>query len=286
MEEDSSLLPENLRCNRTDGKQWRCNRRVVDGLKLCETHHLQGRHRQYKKKVPDSLKLKRKQNRKMARNPDSGALRPGVTGIRVTKAVKMKRRRSGGVSEALDKALKTMKLRKGDLQLDLIRTFLQRQMERRRSRELEEEGRDGDRELTRDLPNGTMAISSSSSSRQIGNAGSCEVKLGVVSPSPVTRRCFRSKNIEPLPVGSMQVVPYAKDVADLRRNKRKRCHWCQKITLRNFVKCSSCKKEFFCNQCIKERYLVTEEEVRLACPVCRQACSCKTCLLDQSKDVE
>ncbi|XP_073264793.1 lysine-specific demethylase JMJ28 [Populus alba] len=57
-------LPDNLRCKRTDGRQWRCNRRVMDDKKLCEIHHLQGRHRQYRRKVPETLKLQRKKSKK------------------------------------------------------------------------------------------------------------------------------------------------------------------------------------------------------------------------------
>ncbi|KAK9267837.1 hypothetical protein L1049_010273 [Liquidambar formosana] len=279
MEGDEGL-PDHLRCSRTDGRQWRCKKRVMDNKKLCEVHHLQGRHRQYKQKVPDSLKLQRKKRLK----PLNKAPKLHNLKIRAKKVVESaKRRRSSvGVSEALDEALKKMKLKKGDLRLELIRMFLRRQVERRKKRELEAED---EGELMRDLPNGLMAISPPPARQQFGNAGPfCEVKIGIDSGS-FTRRCFRSKNIEPLPIGSLQVVPFARDVANLRRRRRKSCHWCLKSSFRTLIKCSSCQKELFCMDCIEERYVNTEE-VKMACPVCRGTCSCKACLENQSKDIE
>ncbi|XP_057961547.1 lysine-specific demethylase JMJ28 isoform X2 [Malania oleifera] len=279
--EEEEALPDHLRCARTDGRQWRCTRRVMDNKKLCEIHHLQGLHRQHRQKVPDSLKLQRKRRRKV--NRDAAFQNRAIRANGVEKLAKRKKRkRPVGASEALDGALKKMKLRKGDLQLDLIRTCLQRQVERRRGRELQE---NSEGELVRDLPNGLMAISSTPLPRHIGNASSSEIKVGIDS-SPFTRRRFRSKNIAPMPIGSMQIVPYKQNVENLRKGKRKNCHWCRKSFRRTLIKCSCCQKELFCTDCIKERYFDTQEEVRIACPVCLRTCSCKTCLLDQSKDVE
>ncbi|MCI58243.1 lysine-specific demethylase 3B, partial [Trifolium medium] len=47
---NEEILPNELRCGRTDRKQWWCKRRVMDNLKLYEIHYLQGKHRQYKDK--------------------------------------------------------------------------------------------------------------------------------------------------------------------------------------------------------------------------------------------
>lgn len=208
-------LPDELRCNWTDGWQWRCNRRVTDGKKLCEIHYLQGRHRQHKEKVPDSLKLERKS--KKPRNQESlhqiqeiRAKRSDKTPNPAQKSSKKgKRKRTIDVSEALDEALKKMKLKRGDLQLELIREFLKRQVEEKKERQLQRES-EGD--LLRELPYGVMAISQLQSPQNFGNAGgSCNVKLGSVSNS-LTRRCFRSKNIEPLPICTMQILPCARNV--------------------------------------------------------------------------
>jgi len=61
---NTELLPDELRCGRNDEKQWRCKRKVIDNLKVCEIHYLQGKNRQYREKVPESLKLQRKRKNK------------------------------------------------------------------------------------------------------------------------------------------------------------------------------------------------------------------------------
>ncbi|XP_059659957.1 lysine-specific demethylase JMJ28 isoform X2 [Cornus florida] len=281
MKEDEAL-PDNLRCRRTDGRQWRCTRRVMDDKKLCEIHYIQGRRHQHKGKDPESLKLQRKPKNKR-RNQDSELQNLEIRARkreRVSK--KAKRSQTIGASEALDEALKKMKLKRGDLQLELIREFLKRQVEKKKERESER----SDREVTRELPYGLMAISPSppspSPQQQIGNAGPCNVKLGLDSSS-FPRRCFRSKNIEPIPIGSFQIVPCARKDKNLKKRRRKNCHWCRKSSYRILIKCSTCRKEFFCTDCITERNF-DKQEVRMSCPVCRGTCSCRACSKNQSKD--
>nr|POE80422.1 lysine-specific demethylase jmj25 [Quercus suber] len=279
--EEEEALADHLRCSRTDGRQWRCKRRVMENMKLCEIHYLQGRHRQYKEKVPESLKLQRKKKSKKSQGSKETA--STEFGIRVER-VKMKRklkkpaRVSGSEAALLDETLRKMKSKKkGNLQLELIRMDNSEEEE-------EEEG-----ELTRQLPNGVMAISPvpSPSPRNFNNVdGNCDVKVGVEN-GVVRRRCFRSKNIEPLPFGTMQLMPCGRNVAESRRGKRKRrCHCCRKSGSLSLVSCSSCQKEFFCADCIKERYFDSQEDVKMACPVCRGTCTCKDCSANQSKDRE
>ncbi|KAF7841986.1 lysine-specific demethylase JMJ25-like [Senna tora] len=233
MAEEEEALPDHLRCSRTDGRQWRCRRRVMENLRLCEIHYLQGRHRQYKEKVPESLKLQRK--RKKGHNNKNESVVLDNVEIRARKVGKMaklmkKRRKFSDSSEALDA-----------------------------SPEKELHYTEG--ELTRELPNGVMAI----------------------SPASSPQGYFRSKNVERLPAGKLQVVPFGRN---LKRCRRKKCHWCQRSDSWSLIKCSSCQKEFFCMDCIKERYFDTQNEVKMACPVCRGTCSCKNCSASQCKDSE
>ncbi|KAJ6767219.1 JMJC DOMAIN-CONTAINING HISTONE DEMETHYLATION PROTEIN [Salix purpurea] len=212
-------LPDHLRCKRTDGRQWRCNRRVMEDKKLCEIHHLQGRHRQNRTKVPETLKLQRKKSKKSSASSSNFESLSGVS-LREGKLGKFKK--------------KGKKLKSGDLQLDLIRMVLQREMEKRKNKKTkgfkekesfnngdgndnvndcsgsdsEEEG-EGE-ELMRDLPNGFMAISPAKNFGN-GNVGSRsgshgDIKVGGDGFNGVNtaRRCFRSKNIEPIPIGKLQ----------------------------------------------------------------------------------
>ncbi|OMO65023.1 hypothetical protein COLO4_31627 [Corchorus olitorius] len=103
-EEEGGALPDHLRCKRTDGRQWRCKRRVMEDKKLCEIHHIQGRHRQRKQKVPESLKMQRKNWKRNAFEKNKLEIRAKL--LKLAKPMKRKRL-IGGESEALDEAAKS-----------------------------------------------------------------------------------------------------------------------------------------------------------------------------------
>lgn len=211
----------------------------MENMKLCEIHYLQGRHRQYKEKVPESLKLQRKKKSKKSQGGKettaSSELGIRVERVKMKRKVKKPARVSGLEAALLDETLRKMKSKKkGNLQLELIRMVLKRDLEKKKKNkkknkksdfssvkmkknmkskqneiELEDNSEEEEEEeLTRQLPNGVMAISPvpSPSPRNFNNVdGNCDVKVGVEN-GVVRRRCFRSKNIEPLPFGTMQVL--------------------------------------------------------------------------------
>lgn len=211
---DEDPLPDHLRCNRSDGRQWRCKRRVKENMKLCEIHYLQGRHRQFKEKVPESLKLQRMRKKKALGNNNNNR----------DQSVKIRVKKVENLAKLMKRKKKMKNFKRGaDTQLELIRMVLKREVEKRKSNKktkkkkkdevvVVEENSEG--QLMRYLPNGLMAISSSPSPsprQHSGNAGSespCRVKVGV-DFGAVRYRQFRSKNIEPMPIGTLQVTPCA-----------------------------------------------------------------------------
>ncbi|CAI9087646.1 OLC1v1021776C7 [Oldenlandia corymbosa var. corymbosa] len=278
MPKKEEIPPDEFRCRRTDGRQWRCSRRVVDGKKLCHIHYLQGRRRQLRQKVPDSLKIERK-SKKICK--DGGKVR--VSGIlsssrsSSSKIESAKKRKN--LSEVLDEALRKMKLKRGDLHLELIRAFLKRQVEKKKMKNEEDTECAGETELTRELPNGVMAISQKNADNVDGFDG-IDVKIGSNSVSKLRSvRNFRSKNIEPLPISTMQVLPSADYLRKLRK-----CHWCRRNAGVNLIKCLKCRKQFFCGDCIRERQF-EKKEIKVGCPVCRGTCSCKICERKKSDDI-
>ena len=110
-----------------------------------------------------------------------------------------------------------MKLKRGDLQLDLIRMALKRESEKKKKKkkkkkkrkEISVNKRFGDfvgEELTKVLPYGIMAISPPSpTTSNVSSPSPCDVRVGE-EPVSLTKRRFRSKNIEPSPFGKMQVM--------------------------------------------------------------------------------
>ncbi|KAF5742225.1 lysine-specific demethylase JMJ25 isoform X1 [Tripterygium wilfordii] len=296
---EKDIPPDHLRCKRTDGRQWRCKKRVMEGLKLCEIHHLQGRHRQYKQKVPESLKIQRKYKKKTKATVNGEAVLEnlGIRARRLKLGKPVKRRGVIIKSEAEDDVVRKIKGKRKDRELELIRMVLKREVEKRKKKTLNLERNDSDNqndsnsegETTRDLPNGLMAITSCSSGSggsNSGNVGSpCDVKIGAES-KPVLRRCFRSKNIEPVPIGALQMLPFKGKVVSLKK-RRKRCHWCRRNGgLRGLIQCSACQKQFYCMDCVKDRYYAVPEEIKISCPVCRRTCTCRACLVNQCIDID
>lgn len=275
---DEEDLPDDLRCNRSDGKRWRCSRRAMDDKKFCELHHLQLRHRQHREKVPESLKLKRRgRNRsrnKQVKNPEIQDVEKESVSRHSTRS------KNAETSEALDGALSKGKLKKGDPPLELIKELWSRKNKGGKQNLEPEENL----ELTRELPNGIMAISPPLSSDDLDNAAEpYNAKVGTVS-AVSRRRGFRSKNVEPAPIATTQILPCIRNGAKLKKVKRKKCHWCSKGDFRMMIRCLTCKREFFCRDCILQRPSLLEEQVRKECPVCRKTCRCRICMRNQSKD--
>lgn len=153
-------------------------------------------------------------------------------------------------------------------QLELIRMVLQREVEKKKKKESQLNlpvnlNLHSNHDLRRELPNGVMAIASASTPN-------------VASFS----RYFRSKNVERGSGGKLQCG------RNLKKGRRKKCHWCQRSDSCSLIRCSNCQREFFCMDCIKQRYFDTQNEVKMACPVCRGTCTCKDCLAIKYEDSE
>ncbi|CAN1810863.1 Lysine-specific demethylase JMJ28 [Linum perenne] len=168
----------------------------MQGKKLCEIHHLQGKHRQNRWKVPESLKIQREYSNVKGRfRAQNGEVKLG----------KNKKRKK------LDKKkMKRIKAKKNALQFELIRMVLKREGEKRNKKKKttdsdSDKSEEDEEELMQDLPNGFMAISPAKHFNNVGSCSasttSCEVKIGADFSS---RRRFRSKNIEPMPIAALQ----------------------------------------------------------------------------------
>ncbi|KAI3680618.1 hypothetical protein L6452_35391 [Arctium lappa] len=317
-------LSDEQRCKRSDGKKWRCRRAVMEGRTLCEAHFLQGRHRQHKGPVPDDLKLERqkrttqktKQNpteirangnnlgcsnsprKRGKKNPIEEEKKNPSENLEIIQKgffsggssnQERKRGKRGGkemkscvnISEDLDDALKKMKLKKGDMQLELIRGYLNRQIEKKKK---------GKEDIVKELKYGRLEISQSSPSTTtppppitgVNNGGLLNVKVGIPVSNSVPTRFFRSKSIDRLPIATMQILPSIK--ANVKATTKK-CHWCRMGSYRVLVKCLTCKKQFFCEDCIRERY-VDKADIKKQCPICHGSCSCRVCVRGRSKEVK
>lgn len=175
-----------------------------------------------------------------------------------------------------------------DVQLDLIRMVLQREVEKKKNpnkknvKNVDEElelvkVNYSEGELRKELPNGVMEIAPVSTSHRRDDDDDV-VDFHCNGKAVVTPPYFRSKNVDRRVLSDNFQV--------LKKCRRKKCHWCQSSDSLNLIKCNNCQKEFFCMDCIKQRYFDTQNEVKKACPVCRGTCSCKDCRASQCKDRE
>lgn len=187
----------------------------MEDLKLCEVHYLQGRHRQNKEKVPESLKLQRKSSNKN----NNVEIRANMARL----MEKRKRKSPDALVAGDDAPSRTKALKKrGESQLELIRMVLEKEIqknkknkkkkkkkkckEKKRNKKEEDELHYSEGELRRELPNGVMEIAPASSTPNV--ASHCDdVKVGFDHKS-LTPRYFRSKNVERVPVGNLQVGFY------------------------------------------------------------------------------
>lgn len=207
-------LPDHLRCKRTDGRQWRCSRRAMDNVKLCEIHYLQGRHRQYKEKVPESLKIKRKCKKGLNNKNDSVLNNVETKALKLGKMAKMMRKRLKTSDDSVtttEAPVRKKSSQEVDKQLELIKMVLKREVEKRKKKKKKQGEKEkkkvhySEGELTKELPNGIMAISGASTPQEYCNGGSyCDVKVSI-DHKAVTQRRFRSKNVERLSLGKLQV---------------------------------------------------------------------------------
>ncbi|KAL8103889.1 lysine-specific demethylase JMJ28-like isoform X3 [Apium graveolens] len=279
---DNDNSPE--RCARTDGKQWRCKRSVFAGKKYCEDHLIQFQKKSQRKKKRvkfDTNVSKDSKNRNRI---------VGKSEEMVKEKGKEVKKETGGssrkrsASEALDEMIRSLNLKRGDIELELIREYLIRKAGKKREKELQEI-ESGVRNIIKEFPNGRMEIPPPPQTPQVfDNVGPYNVKVGR-NCKIIERRHFRSKNVEPNPVCTMQILPSVKEAVKIKKLKRRTCHWCHKFSYRILVRCKACQKQSFCEDCIEERSFV-KEDVRTACPVCRGTCKCRACSSSKPEDTE
>lgn len=165
---------------------------------------------------------------------------------------------------------------------EVLAVVLQRQKNKRKGRRsinppVSPQAATSDRQ-TRDLPNGLMTISPGSSG-PAALSSPVSTKVGVEIPAPI-RRCYRSKNAEPLPIGPVKVVPRS---MSMTKAAPKTCHHCGLKKAARVANCKNCEKNF-CNSCLNKWYSeLSRKEIKSRCPVCRGLCNCQRCSLGQTK---
>ncbi|KAH7301150.1 hypothetical protein KP509_23G014800 [Ceratopteris richardii] len=237
VEED---IPDELRCKRSDGKQWRCNARAMENKTLCEKHYNQAKKRaagstgntspKKKGKIkdvasPEVLHLNKMTGDARNRAPNR------ATADRPSKAYAPGQFSGGSDVHASYK------------HLDYRTTGDYRQA--------------NDYKAHKDLYSGRQCLLNGSP------IGFDERSRPLVSP---LRDSYFKDELALVDEGMYQQ-------SDI-------CHQCQMSDRNGLISCLQCGKKSYCLQCISKWYPpMDEEDVRQSCPHCRGFCNCKACVL-------
>ncbi|KAI3795784.1 hypothetical protein L1987_38443 [Smallanthus sonchifolius] len=275
-------------CKRSDGRGWRCGRPAAAGKNYCETHILQASLRQKRQPVPDHLKLERAKRASIVPKSEENS-DDGVTEEAVRRSKRKVTEESEGVSDEPRKRVRKLNLKLGRMEIAPGTSSSTAQQET-------------------DSPAVKSGASSTSRFKRLFRSKNSEPipivvqkhlpniseNLKATEKMKTTgtsfRRPIRSKNTEPIPIVVKKHLPSIKENVKASAKKEmkkiiKKCHWCGLRSFCVLVKCSTCKKNFFCQECINLRFYC-EKTVRRECPVCQGECPCRACTRGIPKQVK
>eukprot|EP00257_Ricinus_communis_P024497 XP_025011911.1 lysine-specific demethylase JMJ25 isoform X1 [Ricinus communis] len=240
--EDNVGIPDDLRCKRSDGKQWRCTAMSMPDKTVCEKHYIQAKRRAANSALRASLK---KAKRKSLGETDiyleskNDDFDTPLASMKVedhplsisTKKYKEKTSKSQ-VQYSPETPVRSLSMRNS----------LKPNDDLQRDPEFEENWRS--------YKTPTLSAMDSSRSR--------------------SQRSFDASAMTEYSDGNTNSSEDAggQTCHQCRRNDRNRVIWCRR-----------CDRRGFCDSCISAWYLdISLEEIEKVCPACRGICNCKVCL--------
>ncbi|KZV37145.1 hypothetical protein F511_15065 [Dorcoceras hygrometricum] len=240
--EDNIGIPDDLRCKRSDGKQWRCTAMSMPDKTVCEKHYIQAKKRAANSAMRASMK---KTKRKFTGESDV-YLESKSDDMDLPLSAQF-----GDYSGSASGTKKKAKLLKGQVnyspEIPSGRSFSARSS-LRSTDELDLDGSEYEesRRSCRTPP--TSALDSSRSRSQ---------KTFEVSPK-------------------METSDGSLESSDDTRGQP--CHQCRRDD-KEMIWCLKCDRRGYCDSCISTWYPgIPVEEIQSVCPACRGTCSCRVCL--------
>ncbi|XVE63043.1 hypothetical protein DITRI_Ditri06bG0168000 [Diplodiscus trichospermus] len=240
--EDGVGIPDDLRCKRSDGKQWRCTAKSMPDKTVCEKHYIQAKRRAANSALRASLKKKRKLGGETDMLGDTKSDDFDVPLI--------SRKVEDYPLPVSGKKYKE-KVSKNQIQYS-PETPPMRNLPARNSAKMEDDyQRDGSpfEESWRSYK--TPSFSAADSSRNRSQRSYDDVATAVDDSEDSSEEVF---------VGQT-------------------CHQCRRNDREKVTSCLKCDKRGYCDSCISTWYSnISLEEIEKACPACRGFCNCKACL--------
>ncbi|XP_021282219.1 lysine-specific demethylase JMJ25 isoform X1 [Herrania umbratica] len=239
--EDNVGIPDDLRCKRSDGKQWRCTAMSMPDKTVCEKHYIQAKRRAANSALRASLKKKRKLG--------------GESEVYADKSddfdVPLISRKVEDYPPPVSGKKYKEKVSKNQIQYS-PETPAMRNFPARNSVKMEDDyQRDGSPFEENWRSYKIQSFSAADSSRNRSQRSYDDVTMTVDDSEESSEEVFVGKTCH-----------------QCRQNDRERVSWCLK-----------CDKRGYCDGCISTWYSnIPLEEIEKACPACRGSCNCKACL--------
>uniref|UniRef100_A0A6N2LEG1 WRC domain-containing protein n=1 Tax=Salix viminalis TaxID=40686 RepID=A0A6N2LEG1_SALVM len=242
-EENGGGIPDDLRCKRSDGKQWRCTAMSMPDKTVCEKHYIQAKKRAANSALRASLK---KAKRKSI----------GESDIYLESK-----------SDDFDMPLMNMKAEE-DQPLSVSSKRYKEKVPRSQSRYSPETP-------IRNLRVRNPLKLNDDSQRDF----EFEENWRSYKTAPLsTMESSRSRSQRSFEASAM--TEYSDASTDASEDTGgQTCHQCRRNDRNSVTWCLKCDKRGFCDSCISEWYSdIPSEEIEKVCPACRGICNCKGCL--------
>ncbi|XP_043695465.1 lysine-specific demethylase JMJ25-like [Telopea speciosissima] len=248
-EEEVSLNvtpPDELRCNRNDGKDWRCKNWKIHGKSVCQEHYLQSLQKSRVKasKAP-AKKRKGKKGRGKKRKEIQKKSEPK------TGALLMKRNKEEIFTDEED----------------------EEETQTQKKRKRMQKNKDSDKTFI-----GVKVETESEKNNAGGNQMESERNMTLRARKKVALNLDENIKISDEKNMEQDVKLKKKRINGVAEDSSM-CHQCQRSDKEKVVMCNDCSRKRYCVPCIERWYpQLTEDSIEKLCPFCRGNCNCKACL--------
>lgn len=238
--EDNVGIPDDLRCKRSDGKQWRCTALSMPDKTVCEKHYYQA-----KKRAANS------------------AMRASM---------KKAKRNSFGDSEIF------LESKSDDMDLPVTNPKFEEYSGKKDNEKASksENSYSPESNSTRDF---SVRDSMKSNDDLQGNDEEYEEnRESHRTPPPSTMESSKSRDPNTFDASPMSDT-FEATSESCDEVEGQPCHQCQRNDRKKVIWCLKCERRGYCESCISTWYTnVPFDEIQRVCPACRGNCSCKVCL--------
>ncbi|KAL3750107.1 hypothetical protein ACJRO7_011138 [Eucalyptus globulus] len=238
--EDNVGIPDDMRCKRSDGKQWRCNAMCMPDKTVCEKHYYQAKKRAANSALRASMK---KAKRKSVAESD----------------IYLESK-----NDDFDMPLINMKT--ADHPLPISGKKSKNKVSKNRVQHSPETTppRSSSRNFGRSVDN---------SQRELTEFEENWRPYKTPTGNSSRNRSQRSYDTSPMTEYSERSTDSSEDTGGHI------CHHCRRNSRDKVIWCLKCDRRGYCDSCISQWYSdISLEDLQKACPACRGACSCKVCL--------